>query len=71
MDYIDQMMADIGHGAELIIWRDARNGNVFRGYIYDSGPLQNVILEVEAPYVELVIAQLDDKAEEWLRREQP
>ena len=66
MDYIDQMLADLGHDSELVIRRDVKNGNTFRGYIYGPGPMPDELLSVESPYVELVIGQLNEQAEEWL-----
>lgn len=66
MDNIEQMLADLGHGSEMVIKRDEKNGNTFRGYILDGGLVRTTWIRVEAPHIELVIALLDEEALEWL-----
>jgi hypothetical protein len=64
MDYIEQVLAELGEGSKLTItYHWTAQGNQFHGLIVDS---TGEIFDARSHSMDTLIGALDDLAEEWL-----
>lgn len=68
MDYIEQMLADIGDGSQLVIRCKCTTSAIsFEAYVIDAKG--RGYIDAERSSVDLVIGAIDNLADEWLKEQ--